>query len=85
MAHITITLIDTPDGVAIKHDWRPRIGEKLTPAQAWSLEMVSKTHAISKTAYVPDSSGAEVTHLNAMRGIDMDAVYSTHNNTASAA
>lgn len=45
MAHITMTLSDTPDGgVSIHTDFKPSVGNPCTPAQGYALDVIAKTH-----------------------------------------
>lgn len=45
MARITLTLTDTPaGGVAVQHDFKPAVGQRITPAQGHALEIINRTH-----------------------------------------
>lgn len=44
-ATVTLTLSDTPTGgVAIHSDFRPAIGQPVTPCQQHALDMIARTH-----------------------------------------
>ena len=45
MPTVTITLSDTPTGgVAIHSDFKPAIGQPVSPCQQHALDMIARTH-----------------------------------------
>ena len=45
MPTVTLTLSDTPTGgVAIHSDFRPAIGQPVSPCQQHALDMIARTH-----------------------------------------
>ena len=45
MPEITITLNDTPNGaVSVHSTFKPAVGNPCSPAQAYALEIINRTH-----------------------------------------
>ena len=68
MPEITITLNDTPNGaVSVHSTFKPAVGNPCSPAQAYALEIINRTHK---------QWGI---HIDAKPGgLDIDAVHRTH-------
>ena len=67
MPEITITLNDTPNGaVSVHSSFKPAVGNPCSPAQAYALEIINRTHK---------QWGV---HIDAKPGgVDIDAVHRT--------
>jgi hypothetical protein len=45
MPSITLTLTDTPNGaVSVHSNFKPAVGNPCSPAQAYALEIINRTH-----------------------------------------
>lgn len=45
MASVTLTLTDTPNGaVSVHSNFKPAVGRRISPAQAYALEVINRTH-----------------------------------------
>lgn len=68
MPTIHLTLIDTPKGgIALKHDFRPAVGQPCSPAQSMALDLINKA--------ARDCEALPTYELRAADGIDIDAVH----------
>lgn len=67
MPSVTLTLTDTPNGgVALHHNFHPRVGAPCSKAQEFALEIINRTH---RQRGLPVTAGD---------GVDIDAVHRTH-------
>lgn len=79
MPQVTITLTDTPEGGVAHHsNFVPAVGKPLSPAQAYALEILSRTR---KDWGTPNTLQRATVALNAtpllVGEVDIDAVHRT--------
>lgn len=71
MPTVNLTLSDTPSGaVAVNSDFHPAVGRRISPAQAYALEIINRTH---KQWGLPGEPNHD--------GVDIDAVHRTARTT----
>ncbi len=71
MPSVTITLTDTPNGVACHSSFKPAVGNPCSPAQSYALEIINRTH---RQWGIPAAAKQD--------GVDIDAVHFNCNKVA---